>query len=127
MVTDQHSISHKEGIMLRWKLILAMMLIPFLAPSAGFTQFLPHVDGGSQRGAQDDLMRERLELQNIEQRRHIREEEFRAEVKQWVDTVQAWREMTGQPLLSEDQLRRKLDQLRVFDWERQYQEDWVDK
>jgi hypothetical protein len=85
------------------------------------------VDGGSQRGAQDDATREQLELQNIEQRRHIRGDEFQAEVDQWVATVQAWREMTGQPLLSEDQLRRRLDGLRVFDWERQYREALVNK
>lgn len=111
----------------RWGLVLAIMLLPLPAPSDGFAQFLPHVDGGSQRGAQDDLAREQLELQNVEQRRHIREEEFQAEVGQWTATVQTWRELTGQPPLSQDEIRRRLDQLRVFDWERQYQEAWINK
>jgi hypothetical protein len=105
---------------------IAIILLPLLAPLGGFAQFLPHVDG-SQRAAQDDLAREQLKLQNVEQWRHIREEEFQAEVEQWAATVQAWRELTGQPALSRDQLRRKLDALRVFDWERQYQEAWVNK
>jgi hypothetical protein len=114
------------GIMPRWGLLLAIMLhLP--APSDGFAQFLPHVDGGSQRGAQDDLVQEQLELQNVEQRRHIREEEFQAEVRQWTATVQTWRELTGQPPLSQDEIRRRLDQLRAFDWERQYQEAWTNK
>jgi hypothetical protein len=113
--------------MRHWGLLIVIMLLSLPAPPTGFTQFLPHVDGGSQRGAQDDATREQLELQNIAQRRHIRGDEFQAEVDQWVATVQAWREMTGQPLLSEDQLRRRLDGLRVFDWERQYREALVNK
>ena len=85
-------------------IVLAIMLLPLFAPTSSFTQFLPHVDSGSQRGVQDDLTREQLRLRNVEQWRHIREEEFRAEVEQWTTTVQAWREMTGQPRLTQDQL-----------------------
>ena len=108
-------------------IVLAIMLLPLFAPTSSFTQFLPHVDSGSQRVVQDDLTREQLKLRNVEQWRHIREEEFRAEVEQWTTTVQAWREMTGQPRLTQDQLQRRLDGLRVFDWERQYLEDWIEK
>jgi hypothetical protein len=116
----------KGRVMQRWVVFLAIMLFPLLVPPAGLTQFLPHVDG-SQRGVQDNLTQEQLKLQNVEQRRHIREAEFQAEVEAWATAVQVWRELTGQPPLSQDQLRRKLDVLRVFDWERQYQEAWVNK
>ena len=113
--------------MRQWGLFAVIISLPFLAPSAGLTQFLPHVDSGSQRGGQDDLIEKQLKLQNVEQRRHIREEEFQAEVRQWSTAVQTWRELTGQPPLSQDEIRRKLDELRVFDWERQYQEAWVNE
>jgi hypothetical protein len=42
-------------------------------------------------------------------------------------TVQAWREATGQPLFTDEQLRKRLDALRVFDWERQYQQTWMNR
>ena len=115
------------GGMRQWGLFAVITSLPFLAPCAGSTQFLPHVDSGSQQGVQDDLIEKQLKLQNVEQRRHIREEEFQAEVKQWASTVQTWRDVTGQPPLSQDEIRRKLDELRVFDWERQYQEAWVNE
>jgi hypothetical protein len=123
-----------EGTMKRWKLLLGILFVFVVAPSAGLAQFLPHTGESSQGSAQDELRRERrilerdqLKLQNVEQRRHIRDEEFQAEVKQWTATVQAWREITAQPPLSEEALRRRLDTLRVFDWERQYQEAWISK
>ena len=114
--------------MKRWRLLVAIMLLSLVALTAAPAQFMPHV-GDVQGDAQDELVREqralerdRLRLQNAEQRRHLREEEFQAEVEQWTATVQAWREITGHPPLSEDELHRRLDMLRVFDWERQYQE-----
>lgn len=120
--------------MKRWLFFVGIMVLPLVAPSAALAQFLPSVGGGGQPGAQDDLAREQralerdqLRLQNAEQRRHLREEEFQAEVEQWAATVQAWRELSGQPPLSQNQIDRRLDQLRVLDWERQYQEDWVNK
>jgi hypothetical protein len=112
---------------------MTIMFLALLASTAAPAQFMPHV-GGGQGDARDELAqeqraleRDRLRLQNAEQRRHLREEEFQAEVEQWMATVQAWREITAQPPLSEDELRHKLDMLRVFDWERQYQEAWANK
>jgi hypothetical protein len=120
--------------MKRWSVFAGAMFLFLVTPSAAPAQFLRSVGGGGQHGVQDDpgreqraLERDKLKLQNAEQRRHLREEEFQAEVRQWTATVQAWREMSGQPPLSENQIDRRLDQLRVFDWERQYQEKWINK
>ena len=115
--------------MKQWRIFVGIVFLSLVTSSAAPAQFLPSVGGGGHHGAQDDLAREqralereKLKLQNAEQRRHLREEEFQAEVEQWTATVQAWRELSGQPPLSQNQIDRRLDQLRVFDWERQYQE-----
>jgi hypothetical protein len=87
---------------------------------------------GFQRGAQYNLARqqqatgrERLKLQYADQWRQIRDQELRGELVQWAITVHAWREATGQPSFTDEQLRKRLDTLRVFDWERQYQQAWM--
>jgi hypothetical protein len=114
--------------------LLVILLVPFIMPTIGLAQFMQGFGEGFQGTSQHSptrqqqaIERERLKLEHAGQWRQLREAEFQAELNQWVTSLQAWREMTGQPPLSEDQLRRQLDALRVFDWERQYQQAWFNK
>lgn len=112
----------------------AFLLSLVLLPASSFAQFVQGFGEGFQRTSQYNLARqqqaterERLKLQYADQWRQIRDQELRQEVEQWAVAVQAWREVMGQPVLTDEQLRKRLDSLRVFDWERQYQQAWMNR
>ncbi|RIK56907.1 MAG: hypothetical protein DCC63_15970 [Nitrospira sp.] len=119
---------------MRLLLITGLFLVPLLSPFSASAQFMQGFGEGFQRTSQYNLARQqqamerdRLKLQYADQWRQIRERELQAEIEQWAETVQTWREVMDLPLLTEEQLRKRLDTLRIYDWERQYQQSWMNR
>ncbi|MCE7964725.1 hypothetical protein FBQ96_02495 [Nitrospirales bacterium NOB] len=119
---------------MRLLLITVLFLVPLLSPFSASGQFMQGFGEGFQRTSQYNMARqqqaterERLKLQYADQWRQIRDRELRQEVEQWAVAVQAWREVMGQPALTDEQLHKRLDSLRVFDWERQYEQAWMNR
>jgi hypothetical protein len=106
-----------------------LLASPSLVAAQGFGQgLLQGLNQSSQYALQRQqlaLQYQQMKLQQVEQWRALRRQELDGEVKQWAHTVQQWRELTGQPRMTEAELFTALDRLRVLDWERQYEQAWV--
>jgi hypothetical protein len=106
-----------------------LLASPSLVAAQGFGQgLLQGLNQSSQYSLQRQelaLQSQQLKLQQVEQWRALRGQELQGEVKQWAHTVQQWRDLTGQPRMTEAELFTALDRLRVFDWERLYEREWL--
>ncbi|MDZ4734276.1 MAG: hypothetical protein SGJ16_11910 [Nitrospirota bacterium] len=114
---------------LPYPILMDFLFTPSLAGAQGFgSGFLDGLKQGSQYGLarqQLALQQQQLKLQQLEHWRALRQQELEGEVTQWAFTVQQWRDATGQPRWTQEELFAALDRLRVLDWERQYEQAWL--